>query len=127
MLKVVQEFLSDVAVSFRHILSGILLLAGFNVCIAFAALITSVVLGDSTSGITWFFTVMGFHGTGLIESGREVVEVFNWAALGAMFIFAAYSFYSYLASTAQRPRAHVIRMPARHLTSVEELPRAANM
>jgi hypothetical protein len=104
MLKVIREILSDLAVLVWHLLTGLFLLAGFNVCIALAALISARLVGDGASGVMWFHTVMGFHGTGLIEVARQAVEIFNWTAFAAMGIFAAHSFSRYCSSASRRAR-----------------------
>ena len=104
MFKVVREILSDVAALLRHLFSSVLLLAGFNVCIALAALISARLVGDGALGIMWFRTVMGFHGTGLVEGLRLTVEIFNWTAFAAMGIFVTHSFSRYCSAVSRRLR-----------------------
>jgi hypothetical protein len=119
MLTVIRTITSDTAQATTHLLSGVFLLSGFNVCIAAGALVTGAVIHDIPGGLENFNAVMSFSGTGLIEPIPQMVATLNWTTLGAMVIFAAYSFSLYVAEASRRskPTATVVQFPTPSVVS----------
>ncbi len=80
----VAEFLKDVC-------TGVLLLAGFNVCLAIATFIAYQVTGDADLGRGWFMRIMEARDIGLADFVRACAEVFNWCAFVVMGVFFSFS------------------------------------
>ena len=122
MLRVFKILASDAAQASRHLLSGVFLLSGFNVCIATGALVTGFALQDFESGLEHFTSVMGFAGVPLIAPMPEIFAVLNWTALGAMILFAGYSTCLYFFEAARRsqPTARIVQFPLKDNSVVAE-------
>ncbi len=109
----IRTITSDTAEATTHLLSGVFLLSGFNVCIAAGALVAGAVMHDLPGGLENFDAVMSFSGTGLIDPIPQMVATLNWTTLGAMTIFAVYSLSVYLADASRRSRttATIVQFP----------------
>ncbi len=71
--------------------TGILLVAGFNVCFAIATFIAYEVTGDAELGRGWFMRLMEVRDIGFSDFIRQCAEIFNWCALGVMVVFFLFS------------------------------------
>jgi hypothetical protein len=80
-----------VAEFLREIGTGVLLLAGFNVCFAIAMFIAHQVTGQADLGRGWFIRIMEARDSGLPDFVRECAEIFNWCALATMAVFFSFS------------------------------------
>jgi hypothetical protein len=122
MLKAVTNISSDAAIATRHLLSGVFLLSGFNVCIAAGAFVAGATLHGTFAGIKNFFAVMNYSSVELISPIPEMIAAFNWTTLAAMGIFAAYSAWLYVSEAARRTpaTAKVVAFPTRETVHHDE-------
>lgn len=115
MFKAFNNISSDAAIATRHLLSGVFLLSGFNVCIAAGAFVAGAALQGSAAGTKNFLTVMNYAGVELASPIPEMIAAFNWTTLGAMGIFGIYTSWLYLNEAATRTplKAKVVAFPTR--------------
>ena len=115
MFKAFTNISSDAAIATRHLLSGVFLLSGFNVCIAAGAFAAGATLHGFSAAAKNFFSVMNYSSVELVSPIPEIIAAFNWTTLTAMGIFGAYSVWLYLSEAAQRTQTpgKVIAFPSR--------------
>lgn len=122
MFKALNNISSDAAIATRHLLSGVFLLSGFNVCIAAGAFVAGATLHGASAGMKNFFSVMNYSSVELLSPIPEMIAAFNWTTLAAMGIFSAYSVWLYLSEAAHRTQAtaKVIAFPSRNISESDE-------
>ena len=115
MFRAFNNISSDAAIATRHLLSGVFLLSGFNVCIAAGAFVAGAAVQGAATGTKNFFTVMNYTGVELASPVPEMIAAFNWTTLGAMGIFSVYTAWLYLNEAANRTpiKARVVAFPTR--------------
>lgn len=90
-MRTIKALFLPIAELLRDMCTGVLLLAGFNVCFAIATYIAYELTGNAVLGQEWFMRIMQVQDMGLSDFSRACAEVFNWCALAVMVVFFAFS------------------------------------